>query len=269
MLTRRRMIIAKERGDTLSNSKLCNILLLSLFITLMTTGCVNLFGVGNSFNSPQKSEVGPTGKPVESKPNPPILERFLSPPIQLYDLEATAGVLFEGINNEKWDQAHQGLTNLQTIWEQSKPLLGEKKGVKEANVAMEKLTKSVVAKEVTASYENLTSFMSAISDIGKSFKLSPIADIIAVGNSARNVAFYVEDKNWSKSAVKVKEMEGVWQQVKPSMEQVGILSELTKTHTSVKQLKDAVNAENKGAVEEHLANLNESMGLIRIFYYGR
>lgn len=249
--------------------KLLIALTLSLVITMTTAGCSALQGHGGMFTPAQKPEVGPTGKPVESKPNPPIMERFEAAPKELYDLEATAGVLFEGINKEKWEQAQKGLTNLQTIWEQTKPILGEKKGVKEANEAMEKLVRSIAGKEIKNSYENLIAFMAAISDVGKSFKLSPIADIIAVGNTARNVAFYVEDKNWSKSASKVKEMEGTWQQVKPSMEKVGILGELTKAHATVKQLKDAVNAENKGSAEEHLANLNESMGNIRLFYYGQ
>lgn len=242
---------------------------LTLAITITTAGCTALQGLGGMFAPAQKPEVGPTGKPVESKPNPPIMERFWSAPKELYDLEATAGVLFEGINKEKWDQAQAGLTNLQTTWEQAKPILGEKKGVNEANEAMAKLAKSISGKEIKGSYENLIAFMAAVSDIGKSFKLSPISDIIAVGNTARNVAFYVEDKNWSKSASKVKEMEGTWQQIKPSMEKIGILGELTKTHATVKQLKDAVNAENKASVQEHLANLNESMGRIRLFYYGQ
>lgn len=222
-----------------------------------------------AFTPAPKPEVGPTGKPVESKPNPPVMERFQSPPTQLYDLEATAGVIFEGFTTEKWDQAHKGLTTLQTTWQQAKPLLGEKKGVKEADEALDKLNEAIAAKELTSSYENLGKFMGSISDIGKSFKLSPLADIVAVGNAARNVGFYVDDKDWSKAASKVKELQGTWQQVKPSMEQVGILGELTKTHSDIKQLKDAVSAENKASVKENLAKINESMGQIRQFYYGR
>lgn len=232
-----------------------------LAVTLLS-GCA-------AFTPAPKPEVGPTGKPVESKPNPPIMERFQSPPTQLYDLEATAGVIFEGFTTEKWDQAQQGLTTLQTTWQQAKPLLGEKKGVKEADEALEKLSEAIAARELTSSYETLGKFMGSISDIGKSFKLSPLADIVAVGNAARNVGFYVDDKDWSKAASKVKELQGTWQQVKPSMEQVGILGELTKTHSDIKQLKDAVNAENKASVKENLAKINESMGQIRQFYYGR
>lgn len=237
--------------------------------TLLLTGCAALGNLGGMFSPAPKPEVGPTGKPVETKPNPPLLERFWSAPGQLYELEAIAGSTFEGINKEKWSQALAGLANLQDAWQQTKPLIGEKKGVKEADEAIEKLSKAINEKKTTEAYESLNKFMGSIGDIGKSYKLSPIADIISVGNSARNVSFYVEGKNWSKAASKVKELEGTWGQVKPSMEQFGILGEMTKTHSTVKQLKDAVNAENKGAVEEHLANLNESMGRIRLFYYGR
>ena len=108
--------------------------------------------------------------------------------------------------------------------------------------------------------------MANIGDIGKSYKLSPLSDIIAVGNTVRNVSFYVQDNTWPKAKSKVKEMEGTWGQGKPSMEKVGILGEVTKTHSAVKQLKDAVDGENKGSAEEQIANINESMGTIREYY---
>lgn len=228
-----------------------------------------LAGLGGMLTPAPKPEVGSTGKPVESKPNPPLTHRFWSPPGELYDMEAIAGVLFEGINKEKWEQARQGLTNLQSAWEKAKPLIGDMKGVKEGDQALEKLEQSIIATDMNTSYENLIAFMGAISDIGKSFKLSPLSDIIAVGNTARNVAFYSEEKNWAKAAAKAKELQGSWQQSKPSLEQIGILGELTKAHLTVKQLRDSVSAENKSAVQEQLANLNESMGRIRMFYYGR
>lgn len=221
------------------------------------------------FTPAPKPEVGPAGKTVESKPNPPVVERFYSPPVELYDLEATAGVIFEGINKEKWDQAEAGFSNLQIIWVNAKPLIGEKKGVKEADKALQELSTAIAGKKITGSYENLNKFMGSISDIAKSYKLSPLAGIIGVGNAVRNVNFYVEDKNWSKAASKVKELEGIWNNSKATMEQVGILAEVTRTHSLVKQMKDAVNAENKGAVEEHTSNINESLGYIRNFYRGK
>ncbi|MDD4601712.1 hypothetical protein SDC9_05858 [bioreactor metagenome] len=238
------------------------------FIVTTVIFCILLSGCG-MFTPAQKPEVGPTGKPVESKANPPFLERFYTPPGELYDLEATSGVIFEGINKEKWDQAETGFNNLQTIWINSKPLIGEKKGVKEADKALQELNIAIAGKKTTNSYESLNKFMGSIGDIAKSYKLSPLAGLIGVGNAIRNVNFYVEDKNWSKAASKVKELEGVWGNVKPTMEQVGILAEVTRTHSLVKQMKDAVAAENKGAIEEHTANLNESLGYIRNFFRGK
>lgn len=235
---------------------------LLLFTLLALTAC-GLMGPA------PKPEIGPAGKPTEAKPNPPVGERFGAAPDQLYDLEAIAGSLFEGINKENWPQAESGLYNLQAAWQQAKPVVGEKKGVKEADEALGKLSGSVADKKVTAAYENLNKFMGAVGDIGKSYKLSPLADIVAVGNAVRSVSFYVEDNNWSKAASKVKGLEDTWNQVKPSMEQFGILGAVTTTHSRVKQLKDAVNAENKGAVSEQVANLNESLGRIRDYYRGK
>ncbi len=240
----------------------CFFLSLIIALLILTAGC-------NLMAPAQKPDVGPAGKPVESKPNPPFWQRFGSASPLLYDLEAVAGRIFEGINKERWDQAEAGLHNMQNLWQQTKPVIEGKKGVKEADEALEKLTSAVTGKQITASYENLNKFMAAIAEIGKSFKLSPLSDMITVSNAIRNVSFYVEDNNWSKAAAKVKELEGTWEQLKPSMEQIGILGEVTKTHSAVKQLKDAVNAENKGAVENQIANLNESMGIIREYYKGK
>lgn len=45
-----------------------------LFLTLLLTGCGYLSGL---LSEPApKPEIGPAGKPVESKPNPPFIERF-------------------------------------------------------------------------------------------------------------------------------------------------------------------------------------------------
>ncbi|MBP2634221.1 MAG: hypothetical protein H6Q72_128 [Firmicutes bacterium] len=241
------------------------VVLLLLFLQVGLTGC------GSLLSGPApKPEIGPSGKPAESKPNPAaFLERFISAPAELYDLEASAGVVFEGINKGDWAQAQAGLVTLQTLWQETKAAAGEKKGVKEADAAIEKLTAAIESKKVTDSYESLIKFMASISDIGKSYKLSPVADIIAVSNGIRNVSFYIEDKDWTKAAAKAKELQGTWEKVKPSMEQVGILGEITKTHAVVNQIKDAINAENKGAFLEQEANINESMGKIREFFRGK
>ncbi len=217
----------------------------------------------------QKPDIGPAGKPPDAKPNPPVMERFAAAPAQLYDLEAIAGTVFEGVNKENWQQAEAGLYNLQAVWQQAKDAVGDKKGVKDADEAIGQLAASVMDRKITASYESLNKFMGSVGDVGKSYKLSPVADLIAVGNAVRSVSFYVADKNWSKAASKVKGLEDTWNNAKPAMEQVGILGAVTTSHAYVKQLKDAVNAESQGAAEEQVSNLNESLGKVREYYRGR
>ena len=230
--------------------------------------CAILSGCG-MFTPAPKPDIGPAGKPVESKPNPPVVERFQAAPVEMYDLEALAGAVFEGASKENWPHAQGNFEQLRSTWEQIKVAVGDKKGVKEADEALEKLTAAISAKQSKESFENLIKFMASASDVGKSYKLSPIADIVSIGNSIRNVSFYVEEKEWTKSASKMKELEGTWKHSKPALEQVGILSETTKIHSRVNQLKDAVIAESQGASQEHIASLNESMSIIRQYYRGK
>lgn len=238
------------------------------WVALLSLSMIALSACG-MIQPAKKPEVGPAGKPVEAKPNPPVMERFYSAPTQMYDLEAIAGSLFEGINKGNWPQAEIGVSNLQTAWNETKQIVGDKKGVKDADEAIASLTTSVMEKKAVSAYEDLTKFMSSVADVGKSYKLSPISDIISVGNAIRNVSFYVEDKNWNKASSKAKELENTWNQAKPSVEQMGILGSVTTTHSYVKQLKDSVEAESKGSAEEHIADLNESMGRIREYYRGK
>ena len=231
-------------------------------LSLLLSGC-------NMFTPLKKPEIGPAGTPVETKANPPLTQRFMSPPGELYDLEATAGIIFEGIIKNNWQQAEAGLSTLEKLWPQTKAQIGDKKGVKDANDALEKLTIGINGRKSIDSYESLTKFMASISDIGKSYKLSPLSDIIGVGNSIRTVSFYVENNDWPKAKVKMKELDGTWGQAKPNLESVGVFTKITTTHSIIKQMKDAVDAENKGSVKEHIANLNESMGYIREYYRGK
>lgn len=231
-------------------------------VSLLLSGC-------NMFTPLKKPEIGPAGTPVQTKANPPFTQRFISPPGKLYDLEATAGVIFEGIIKNNWQQAETGLRTLETLWSQTKALIGDKKGVNAGSEALEKLTAAIANKNSLDSYESLNKFMASISDIGKSYKLSPLSDIIVVGNSIRNVNYYVENNDWPKAIAKMKELDSTWGQAKPSLESVGIFSKITTTHSIVKQMKDAVDAGNKGSVEEHIAYINESMGYIREYYRGK
>lgn len=239
-----------------------------LIAIALTTACLYLSGCG-MFTPAPKPDIGPAGKPVESKPNPPVAERFQSPPAEIYDLEALAGAVFEGVNKQDWLQAINNFNQMQATWQQVKASVGEKKGVKESDEAIQKLAPSLSANDVTESYESLNKFMASISDIGKSYKLSPVSEIIAIGNSIRNVSFHVQAKNWTKATAKIKELEGTWQHSKPALEEAGVLGEATKIHSRVNQLKNAVTAENKGASEEHIASLNESMSIMRQFYRGK
>jgi len=231
-------------------------------LSLLLSGC-------SMFSPLKKPEIGPAGKPVEAKANPPLTQRFMSPPEQLYDLEATAGVIFEGIIKNNWLQSEAGLNTLQKLWPQTTILIGDKKGVNDASAALEKLTTAINEKKKLDSFESLTKFMGSVSDIGKSYKLSPLSDIVAVGNAVRTVSFYVENNDWDKAKAKMKELDSTWGQAKPSMESVGILGRITTAHSIVKQMKDAVDAENKGSIDEHIANINENMGYIREYYRGK
>jgi len=228
-------------------------------LSLLLSGC-------NMLTPLKKPEIGPAGTPVETKTNPPFTQRFIAPPGELYDLEATAGVIFEGIIKNNWQQVQTGLNTVEKLWPQTKALIGDKKGVNTGNAALEKLATAIGEEKSIDSYESLTTFMASISDIGKSYKLSPISDIIGVGNSIRTVSFYVHNNDWPKAIAKMKELDSTWGQAKPNLESVGIFNKITTTHSTVKQMKDAVDAENKGSVEEHVANINESMGYIREYY---
>lgn len=230
--------------------------------------CLCLSGCG-MFSPAPKPDIGPAGKPVESKPNPPVTERFQSPPAEIYDLEALAGAVFEGINKQNWPEASGNFAQMQTTWLTVKSSVGEKKGVKEGDEAIQKLSTALSESNILESYESLNKFMGSVSDIGKSYKLSPIAEIIAIGNSIRSVSFYVQANNWPKASSKVKELESTWQHSKPALEQAGVLGEATKIHSRVNQLKSSVTAETKGSSEEHIASLNESMSIMRQFYRGK
>jgi hypothetical protein len=226
-----------------------------------------IFPLGCTLFQPQlKPEIGPTGSGEEAKSNPPFFQQFDQPPAKLYDLETLSGTLFESLRNKNWEQAANQLQSLRQTWEESKLQVGDKKGLKEANEAIQKLADAVEKQKLPGAYEALNQFLVGVSDIAKSYKLSPLTDILLVGNAARNVSYYVHDKDWSKAAAKVKELEGTWEQAKPSMEQIGILSEITKAHGTIKSLRDAVTSENQGASEGQLKILNESLGAIREFY---
>lgn len=231
-------------------------------ISILLSGCTML-------QTSKKSDVGPIGTFAAERENPPLSERFMSPPSELYDLETATGVVFEGIMKNDWLQASTGVQTLQKLWPQAKALVGDKKGVSEASTALEELTTSVSGKKDLESYESLNTFMASISNIGKSYKLSPISDIIGVDNAIRRVAFYVTIDDWHKAATKMKELDNTWGQAKPSMEGLGMWGKVTATHSIIKQMKDAVDAENKASFKSDIARLNENMADISDYYRGK
>jgi len=235
-----------------------------LFISTLILILSILSGCGLS--PARKPEIGPAGTPIETNSNPPWVERFSVAPTQLYDLEAIAATTFDGINKQNWVEAEAGVANLRTAWQETKPLVGAMKGVSQGDSALTELSASVAVKDRTAGYENLNKFMSSVVDVGKSYKLSPVADIISLSNAVRNVSFYLETTNWPKTSTKAKELDSAWGQIKPSLEQIGILGEVTETHSTIKQLREAVDAENAGSAAEKIGDLNESIGRIREHY---
>jgi len=230
-----------------------------ILFSMLSTGC------GLTAN---QTDSGPTGKLTKTKPNKPIIELLSPAPAKLYDLETIAGLTFEGINKENWAQTEEGLANLVSSWQETKLSVGDEKTVALGDEALNKLSTAITEKQVTASYENLNKFMATISDIAKLHKLSPLADIITIGNAVRSTSFYVEEKNWSKASVKVKALDTTWKQSKPGLEKFGIIGEITKTHSYINQIKDAINEENKGNADDKLTDINSSIAQIREYYRG-
>ncbi|MDU2066264.1 MAG: hypothetical protein E6713_15725 [Sporomusaceae bacterium] len=231
----------------------------TLIAVLLTAGC-------DLGQAPKKPEIGPTGSGETTKTNPPFWQRFEKPPQIFYDLEPTGGILFEKIKQKNWSAAALDAANLRHSWENTKLAIGAKKGVGEADEALEKLNQAITAQNSLTAYEALNEFFSALSDAAKSYKFSPLADLLQIGNAARSVNYYVADKDWSKAAAKAQELEQTWEQNKPSLEMMGILGKVTQTHSTIKGLRDAVGGENQGQAESLLKNLNESLANIRDFY---
>jgi hypothetical protein len=234
--------------------------------TLLLT-IFSILSIGCGLNA-NETDSGPTGKLTKTKSSKPIIELLSPAPAKLYYLEAIAGSTFEGINKENWPHAEEGLANLSAAWQEAKQSINDEKGVKSVDESLDKLSSSITEKQITASYENLNKLMANIGDIAKLYKLSPLSDIIAVDNAVRSTSFYIEEKNWLKASVKVKALETTWNQIKPGLEKFGIIGEITKAHSYVNQIKDAVNGENKDNADDKINDINASLGTIREYYCG-
>lgn len=74
---------------------------------------------------------------------------------------------------------------------------------------------------------------------------------------------------WKKAAAKSQELQGVWKQSKPALGKIGILPEVTRLHSYIKQLKDQIEAENSEAIEDTNRKINDSLGKIINYYKGK
>lgn len=235
------------------------LLILLVALTLAVTSC----GITPPIKTPIN---GPLGKSTENKPSLSWLQHLSSPPTGIYDLEQIAGLLFSAINSENWEEAQNYFNFLNEAWQKTKPNILDKKSVDETSQIISLLNLSVQQKRLNLSHNNLNKFMHKINEMARSYYLSPSADIIGINIVLRNVAFALAERDWKQSALKAKELENTWQQMKPSIEQLGIIGEITTTHALIKQLKDAVSAENEIVAKGHLSKINQSMGRIRNFY---
>lgn len=223
-----------------------------------------------STNPPaQKPDMGPIGKTTEATPNLPLNERMSSPPIHLYDMELISERVFESIMSENWYEGRQAVVDLQERWKETIPFIGKTESAKGLEKSLTELKKAIKEEKKADAYEALNKTSGSLGDIAKLYKLSPLSDIIGVSSNIRNVTYYVETQQWKPAASKAKELESNWKQAKPSLEQAGILGEVTKTHSSISQLKDAVETESIGAYKNHIKTINSSLNKIQLFYYGK
>ena len=233
-------------------------------ITLFSISACGLL----SSPAPKLEESGPAGQ-IPPKQESPFLAKLQSPPKEIYELEKSAGLLFEAVRKQDWLQAQQNFFRMRTAWQDAKPILVSQDGMEEATSSLEKLSQSLSAGKIPEACQNLHNFMAGIAKISQNYQLSPSSDIINIGNALREVSFYVGSEDWGKAEVKLKALESVWGQSKPALEKVGVLAQLTKTHSLLTQIKDAINAENKEAFLERAADMNSSLGQIRDFYEGK
>lgn len=237
-------------------------------LTLISVLClISITTAGCGLVSPaKKPNIGPIGQIQEEKIHKNFLDQLKPPPPELFDLEQIAGIIFAGVNTENWSQAQSYLPLLYERWNTVKTTIIDKNSIAKNDKALVSLETAINNKQISESHKKLEQFMGGLTDISKEYKLSPLPDIIAIGNKVRNVSFYVAEKDWQKATLKVKELEDSWEQMKPSLEQVGVMSEITKIHSSIKQLKDAVNAENQAAVDEQLNKINQGISRVINFY---
>ena len=226
----------------------------AIFIPFFSTGC-SLIEPINDFQQ------GPVGTVEESSPD--TASWTADAPAKLYDIEGLAGGVFEGILSRDWSIASTNLSQLITAWTEAKSFLKDSQNNVETENILKHLITAVQTHNADVSQQDLNNFMYKISDISKNYKLSPLSDIIAINNAGRDLRYAVENKNWATAANKVKELQNTWGRAKSNLEQFGILGEITHTHSSIEQMKDSVDAENRTTFLEKFKSFNESMAKIR------
>lgn len=231
-----------------------SLLSLAIIIPLFTTGCGTIEPI-NEFGQ------GPTGTIKESSPD--TASWTADAPTKLYDIEELAGGVFEGILSRNWPMATENLSQLLTAWTEAKSAIQNSDSAAETETVLSHLISAVQSHNPDQSQQELNDFMYKISDLSKNYKLSPLSDIIAINNAGRDLRYAVENRNWVTAAAKIKELQNTWGRAKSNLEQFGILGEITHTHSSIEQMKDSVDAENRTTFLEKFQSFNESMAKIR------
>lgn len=231
-----------------------SLLSFTIIIPFFSAGC-SLIEPINDFQQ------GPVGMIEESSPD--TASWTADAPAKLYDIEGLAGGIFEGILSRNWLMANENLSKLLTAWTEAKSTLQDSQNNIETETILNHLITAIQSHNADASQQDLNDFMYKISDISKNYKLSPLSDIIAINNAGRDLRYAVENKNWVTAATKIKELQNTWGRAKSNLEQFGILGEITHTHSSIEQMKNSVDAENKTTFLEKFNSFNESMAKIR------
>lgn len=230
------------------------VFILSLGISLSLAGCSAIEPINDLSNIVE-----------ENAPNtaPDTAAWTANAPTRLYDIEGLAGNIFEGILSRNWNDATANLSQLITAWTDVKSVIENPTAILQSEEVLSLLISAVQARNPDLSQTELNDFMYKISDISKGYKLSPLSDIIAINNAGRDLRYAVENKNWVTAAAKAKELQNTWGRAKSNLEQFGILGDITETHSSIEQMKNSVEEENRTTFLERFQKFNEGMSHIR------
>lgn len=230
------------------------VFILSFGISLSLTGCSTIEPINDLSNVVE-----------ENTPNtaPDTAAWTAKAPTKLYDIEGLAGNIFEGILSRNWNDATANLSQLITAWTDVKSIIENPTAILQSEEVLSLLISAVQARNPDLSQTELNDFMYKISDISKGYKLSPLSDIIAINNAGRDLRYAVENKNWVTAAAKAKELQNTWGRAKSNLEQFGILGDITQTHSSIEQMKNSVEEENRTTFLERFQKFNEGMSHIR------